>query len=186
MFVDMNVNSTNKNISLGELGTESPSLKIRQLTILQKNFEQHENSRIRQAFNLAKIAHEGQTDKAGVDYIYHPMMVAFQCDGNISAMIVALLHDVAEDTNLSVDELREKISLTAEEFHALNLLTHDEKIPYFDYIQNIKSDELARQVKIADLKHNSDLSRIPAELRTEKDFSRVEKYNQALKILSSV
>lgn len=61
-------------------------------------------------------------------------------------MIVALLHDVAEDANFSVDEL-------------------------------------ARQVKIADLKHNSDLSRIQKEVRTSKDFKRIEKYSQALKIL---
>ncbi len=173
----------NKNIALGELGTESPDIKIYQLTILQKIFEQHKNSRIRKAFQLAKIAHEGQTDKAGVDYIYHPMTVAFQCGGNISAMIVALLHDVAEDTNFSVDDLREKISLTDEEIHALKLLTHDEKISYLDYVQNISVDELARQVKIADLKHNSDLSRIPQEVRTSKDFKRIEKYSQALKIL---
>ena len=173
----------NKNIALGTLGTESPDIKIYQLTILQKIFEQHKISRIRQAFKLAKIAHEGQTDKAGVEYIYHPMTVAFQCGGNISAMIVALLHDVAEDTNLSVDDLQKKISLTDEEIHALKLLTHDEKISYFDYVQNISADELARQVKIADLKHNSDLSRIPKEVQTSKDFKRVEKYKQALKIL---
>ena len=173
----------NKTIALGELGTESPAVKIYQLTILQKIFECHDNPRIRQAFQLAKTAHEGQTDKAGVDYIYHPMTTAFQCCGNISAMIVALLHDVAEDTNFSVDELQEKISLTGEETAALKLLTHDEKISYLDYVKNIKADELARQVKIADLKHNSDLSRIPQNVRTEKDFKRVEKYSQALKIL---
>ena len=79
--------------------------------------------------------------------------------------------------------MQKKISLTDEEIHALKLLTHDEKISYFDYVQNISADELARQVKIADLKNNSDLSRIPKEVQTSKDFKRVEKYKQALKIL---
>ena len=150
-----------------------------------KIFEHHENPRVRRAFETAKIAHDGQTDKAGVNYIYHPMTVALQCVGNISAMIVALLHDVVEDTNLTIEDLQKKIPLTPEELQALKLLTHDEKIPYFDYIQNINSNELARQVKIADLKHNSDLSRIPEEARTPKDFQRIEKYKRALKILQN-
>lgn len=173
----------NKNISLGELGTESHAVKIYRRTILQKIFEQHKNLQIRQTFEISKIAHEGQIDKSGVEYIYHPMTVAFQCGGNISAMIVALLHDVAEDTNLSVDNLRERISLTDEEIQALKLLTYDEKISYFDYIKKISVDELARQVKIVDLNHNSDLSRISKELITEKDLQLIEKYKRALKIL---
>jgi len=173
----------NKNISLGELGTEKPEIKLHQLTILKKIFEKHKNPRIRQVFQLAKTAHHGQFDKAGVEYIYHPMTVALQCGGNISAMIVALLHDVAEDTDLTIDDLQERISLTDEEIQALKLLTHDEKIFYFDYIQRIKFNELAKPVKISDLNHNSDLSRIPQDIRTEKDFKRVEKYSQALKIL---
>ena len=153
---------------------------------VQKFFAYHENPRVRRAFELASTAHEGQVDKAEKNYIYHPLNVAAQCDGNISAMIVALLHDVAEDTDFSVEDLQEKIPLTDEEVHALKLLTHDEKVPYFDYVAGIKANELARQVKVADLKHNSDLSRIPVETRTEKDLRRLEKYQRALKILESV
>lgn len=175
---------TNKTIALGELGANSPKIKIHQLTILQKIFEKHFESRIRKAFKVAKSAHAGQFDKAGVDYIYHPMTVALSCGGNISAMIVALLHDVVEDTSLTIENLREEVNLTAEEIAALELLTHDEQVPYFDYIQKIKGNELATAVKIADLVHNSDLSRIPAAARTKKDFERIEKYKKALKILN--
>ena len=114
------------------------------------------------------------------------MTVALSCGGDISAMVVSLLHDVAEDTNLTLDNLRKEIDLTAAEITALELLTHDKKTSYFDYIQKIKGNKLATAVKIADLEHNSDSSRIPAEVISEKDFRRIEKYNQALKTLKGV
>ncbi|MBR5912749.1 MAG: hypothetical protein IKZ58_00045 [Selenomonadaceae bacterium] len=168
---------------LGKLGAVEVDVKIYQLTILQEIFARHKNLRVRNAFEVAKAAHKGQVDKGGVDYIYHPMTVAFQCDGNDSAVIVALLHDVVEDTNFTFEDLQEKIPLTDEELQALKLLTHDKNISYFDYVKKIKSNELAAQVKLADLKNNSDLSRIPEKLRTEKDFKCVEKYKAAMKIL---
>lgn len=170
----------NKNISLGTLGADSPAVKISQLTILQKIFEYHKNCRVRKAFQVAKKMHAGQFDKGGADYIFHPVTVALSC-ANDSEIITALLHDVAEDTSLTVENLREEINLTAEEFQSLKVLTHDKNIFYFDYIKKIKSNALATAVKIADLKNNLDLSRIlnPAE----KDFSRVAKYKKALEIL---
>lgn len=175
---------TNKpQINLGQLGAVDVDIKIHQLTILQEIFARHKNLRVRNAFEVAKAAHNGQVDKGGIDYIYHPMTVAFQCGGNDSAVIVALLHDVVEDTNFTFEDLQEKIPLTDEELQALKLLTHDKNISYFDYVKKIKSNELAAQVKLADLKNNSDLSRIPEKLRTEKDFKRVEKYKAAMKIL---
>ncbi|MBE8952235.1 MAG: GTP pyrophosphokinase [Quinella sp. 1Q7] len=132
---------------------------------------------------MASAAHRGQVDKSGVAYINHPLTVAANVGENISAVIVALLHDVAEDTSLTVDDLRQKIPLTDAEVRALELLTHDEKISYAEYIARIKADDLARAVKLADLRHNSDLSRIknPAP----NDFARVEKYSAALKILTA-
>ncbi|MBQ7629852.1 MAG: hypothetical protein IJS81_06525 [Selenomonadaceae bacterium] len=171
-------------IELGQLGNFDVDIKIYQLTILQEIFARHENLRVRKAFEIAKTAHKGQVDKSGVDYIFHPLTVAFQCGGNISALIIALLHDVVEDSDLTFEELQKKIPLTDEELQALKLLTHDEKNPYLEYVEKIKSNELAAQVKIADLKHNSDLSRIDKNFLTEKDFKRVEKYKAALKILS--
>lgn len=175
---------TNKfNITLGQLGAAEVDVKIHQLTILQEIFARHENLRVRKAFEIAKVAHKGQVDKSGIEYIFHPMTVAFQCGGNISAMIIALLHDVIEDSGLTFDELQKNIPLNDDELRALKLLTHDAKIPYLDYVEKIKSNKLAAQVKIADLKHNSDLSRIDKKLLTEKDFQRLEKYQSALKIL---
>ena len=88
-----------------------------------------------------------------------------------------------EDTALTLDELRTKIPLTDDESKALKLLTHDERIPYLDYVAAIKSNPLARRVKVADLKHNSDLTRINNP--SPKDFARVEKYRAALKFLNS-
>ena len=148
-----------------------------------ENFSTNPNERVRRAFEVASTAHRGQVDKAGVDYINHPMTVAANVGENISAVIVALLHDVAEDTALTVDDLREKIPLTDDEFDALKLLTHDEKISYEDYVKRIRANDLARAVKISDLKHNSDITRIKNP--TPKDFARLEKYSAALKILTT-
>ena len=150
---------------------------------MDKNFSAHSDGRVRRAYDIASAAHRGQVDKSGVAYINHPLTVAANVGENISAVIVALLHDVAEDTSLAVDDLRQKIPLTDAEARALELLTHDEKISYAEYIARIKADDLARAVKLADLRHNSDLSRIknPAP----KDFARAEKYSAALKILEA-
>ena len=148
---------------------------------MHKKFSAHPDARVRRAYETAVAAHRGQVDKSVVDYINHPLTVAAHVGENISAVIVALLHDVAEDTSLTVDELRQKIPLTDAEVRALELLTHDEKISYDDYVKKIASNELAARVKEADLRHNSNLSRIknPAP----NDFARVEKYQSALKIL---
>ena len=150
---------------------------------MDKNFSAHSDGRVRRAYEIAAAAHRGQVDKSGVAYINHPLTVAANVGENISAVIVALLHDVAEDTSLTVDDLRQKIPLTAAEIRALELLTHDEKISYAEYIARIKADDLARTVKLADLRHNSDLSRIknPAP----NDFARAEKYRAALNILTA-
>ena len=146
-----------------------------------KNFANHNDKRVRAAFEIAKEIHAGQVDKGGVEYINHPLTVASNVGENISAIIVALLHDVVEDSDKTFDELQKEIPLTADELQALKLLTHDKNIPYFDYVKQIKTNELAAQVKAADLRHNSDLSRIknPAA----KDLERVEKYRLALEIL---
>lgn len=147
------------------------------------NFANHANERIRRAYQTAAEAHRGQVDKSGVEYINHPLTVAAQVEDDVSAIIVALLHDTLEDTALTLNELRTKIPLTEDESEALKLLTHDERIPYLDYVAAIKSNELARRVKVADLKHNSDLTRINNP--SPKDFARVEKYRAALKFLNA-
>lgn len=144
----------------------------------------HVDARVRRAYEVAKEAHLGQVDKAGVDYINHPLKVAAHVGENPSAIIVALLHDVTEDTPLTIDDLKKSIPLNDDEAKALELLTHDDSTPYFEYVAKIKSNALAAKVKAADLKHNSDLERIKNP--TPKDFARVEKYKTALEILDAL
>ena len=147
-----------KNIPLFELGRDNPQIKVWRPTILQKIFEKHSDSRVRKAFEITKKAHAGQVDKADTDYIFHPVTVALNFCGDISAMIVGLLHDVVEDTEITFEDLK-KIPLTEEELQALKLLTHDKKISYPDYIAKIKTNALAKKVKYCDLNHNLDYSR---------------------------
>ena len=95
-------------------------------------------------------------------------------------VIVALLHDVVEDTSVSFEMLESDFSSNI--IDALKLLTHDEDIPYMDYIKNIKSNDIARKVKLADLRHNSDKTRLPKI--TDEDLKRYEKYKKAIEYLS--
>lgn len=154
----------------------------------KKFFVNHTESRIRKAFEIAEKAHSGQIDKAGENYIYHPMTVASYCGEDISAIIVALLHDVAEDTDLTLDYLQKNVPLTDDESQALEILTHDKNIPYSEYIKAIKKNSLARKVKLCDLEHNLDFSRLCKDCENledfienlpEKDKHRIKKYTDA-------
>ncbi len=131
------------------------------------------------AQSIAVAAHKGQVDKAGKPYIEHPAHVASGVQGDI-AKAVAWLHDVVEDTLLTLADLRGK-GVAPEVVEALKLLTHDESVPYLEYVRSLKSNPLACAVKLADLRHNSDLSRLPRI--TEKDQRRAEKYAKAIAIL---
>ncbi len=130
---------------------------------------------------IARKAHEGQTDKAGAPYIGHPAHVASQVEGD-AAKAVAWLHDVVEDTPLTFDDLR-TAGIDNDVIAALRLLTHDKRVPYLDYVANLKRNELARAVKLADLAHNSDLGRLPEV--TQADRERAEKYRRAIALLES-
>lgn len=133
---------------------------------------------IRKAANLSYQAHHGQVDKGGYPYILHPLHLAEQMDSE-DAVIVALLHDVVEDTSITLDDLRAE-GFSCQVIEALVLLTHDKAVPYMDYISKISANPLARQVKLADLRHNSDPTRLD---RVDRD--RLDKYRQAIKILES-
>ena len=135
--------------------------------------------RVGEAYRIAQKAHQGQKDKAGADYINHPVTVASNVGDDESAMIVALLHDVVEDTDVTLKDLN--AFLLPEESEALRILTHDESVPYMEYIEQISHNRLATLVKMADLKHNMDLSRLA--VITEKDRKRVKKYENALQYL---
>ena len=144
------------------------------------------------AMNIAYEAHHGQKDKTGYPYIAHPLHLADQMTTE-DTCVVALLHDVVEDTYLTFEDI-EAAGFSKEQLDALKLLTHDdipqnlsleerEKI-YLDYVRKIKENDIAKVVKIADLKHNSDLSRMLRE-PDEIDLKRAEKYKKALDILEN-
>ena len=131
------------------------------------------------AMKLAYEAHHGQTDKSGLAYIFHPFHLAEQMDSE-ETVTVALLHDVAEDTEYTLEDLR-AMGFPESVTDALALLTHDPSVPYLTYVERLKSNPIARAVKLADLTHNSDLMRLPVV--TEKDLERVKKYRKAMMIL---
>lgn len=133
----------------------------------------------KKAIIIAYNAHINQKDRSGLPYILHPIHLAEQMDTE-EECIVALLHDVVEDTEVTFKELEKEFSKTI--IDALKLLTHDKDTDYFEYIEKIKSNPLAKKVKLADLKHNSDETRL--ENITEKDIARNKKYVKAIKILS--
>ena len=128
------------------------------------------------AEKTAQKAHEGQLDKGGNPYINHPVYVANSLQ-NLEHKIVALLHDVCEDSNLTVDDLL-NLGFSKRISHSVSVLTRDKRASYDDYLAEIKIDTNARTVKIADIKHNMQISRIPEP--TEDDYARLEKYEKAL------
>lgn len=131
-----------------------------------------------EALELSRCAHKGQVDKGGTDYFEgHITNVVSSVEGN--AKIVAALHDVLEDTDVTESELREKFP--AKIIDAVVLLTHRKGEPYSDYIARIKTNSLAIEVKLADLNNNMNLSRIPHP--TKSDYRRVEKYKKAVEKL---
>ena len=119
---------------------------------------------------IARLAHRGQKDKAGNDYFAHPEAVAAMLD-TPEEKAVGYLHDTVEDTEVTVEEIREIFGdrIAA----AVALMTHADGVPYMDYVKEIGKDPLARKVKLADLTHNMDIRRIPEP--KEKDHRRIEK-----------
>ncbi len=134
----------------------------------------------KKAINLMYKYHNGQFDKSGLPYVFHPFTVAFNMKDE-ETCIVALLHDIVEDTACTFEELETLFS--NEIVNAIKLMTHDPNEDYFSYIEKISTNRIASLVKISDLKHNSDKSRL--NNITKKDINRIEKYRKALEILSN-
>lgn len=138
-----------------------------------------ETSQVIKAHEVAKKAHLGQIDRAGIDYIKHPETVAsFVATDEEKA--VAYLHDVIEDTSLTLLDLK-KEGFSKNIIGAVDILTKKKGQDYQSYLNLVKKNELARVVKLADLRHNSDLTRLP--LITEKDLERNKKYSSAIRFL---
>lgn len=133
------------------------------------------------ALKLCFEAHKDQIDKSGMPYVFHPFHLAEQMTDE-ETTIVALLHDVVEDTDYTIDNLRE-MGFGEKILEAIELMTHDDNIPYMDYVVQIKTNPIAKAVKLADLRHNSDITRL--DTITNKDKSRVDKYLKAIEILES-
>ena len=133
------------------------------------------------ALAIAKKAHAGQVDKAGVDYIQHPLYVASQVKTE-QEKAIALLHDVLEDSDITVADLL-AYGLSNKVVTAVQTLTKKKGQSYQEYLEKVKSNNLARVVKLADLKHNSDLSRLKSVSDTDRE--RVEKYKKAIYYLST-
>lgn len=133
----------------------------------------------KKALRLCFEAHKDQLDKSGLPYVFHPFHLAEQMDTE-ETVCVALLHDVVEDTDYTLEDLI-AMGFPKPVTDALALMTHDENVPYLDYVAKLKDNPVARQVKLADLKHNSDLTRL--DRVDEKALERVEKYRKAMELL---
>lgn len=134
------------------------------------------------AMDIAKQAHWGQKDKGGNPYIEHPMAVMRMVGGGDDA-VVALLHDVVEDSNVDVAFLRAE-GFSESVLFAVECITRNKGESYDDYLQRLILSDVAIRVKIADMKHNSDLNRIKNP--TQKDINRAKKYEEKIAYLESL
>lgn len=134
----------------------------------------------RKALRICFDAHKRQTDKGGMPYVFHPFHLAEQMSTE-EEVCAALLHDVLEDTDATVSDLR-AAGMPDTVLEALRLLDHDKAVPYLEYIEALKDNPLAAAVKRADLLHNSDLNRL--DQITDEDRERIAKYRSALAVLS--
>lgn len=134
------------------------------------------------AMQLAYAAHHQQVDKAGIPYIFHPYHLAEQMQDEFSCC-AALLHDVVEDTSVTLSEL--EAIFPPEVTEAVRLLTHHKDIPYGDYVRRIAANPIAKAVKLADIHHNADQSRLCglADISPEKRQQLQHKYEDALRML---
>ncbi len=133
----------------------------------------------KKALKFCFKAHKRQRDKSDMPYVFHPFHLAEQMTDEATT-IVALLHDVIEDTRYTEKHIR-KMGFDESVIEALRLLTHNDGTEYMDYVAKIKENPIAKAVKLADLKHNSDLTRL--DTVTEKALKRREKYLTAIQLL---
>lgn len=131
------------------------------------------------ALSLCFEAHKEQKDKSGLPYVFHPFHLAEQMETE-ETTIVALLHDLIEDTDYTIEDLT-KMGFDKAITDAIALLTHADGVEYMDYVRKIKDNPIAKAVKLADLHHNSDLTRLDSI--DQKALSRRDKYLKAIAIL---
>jgi (p)ppGpp synthase/HD superfamily hydrolase len=134
---------------------------------------------LERAIAIAARAHEGQVDKAGMPYVLHPLRMMLNVD-TPEARMAAMLHDVVEDTPVTLEQLRAE-GFPEPVIEAVEALTKRDEEDYEAFIRRAGSHPIARKVKLADLRDNSDLSRIAQP--TERDRQRLEKYRAAIQYL---
>ena len=153
--------------------------------------KQYDLDKIMQAYTLADNAHEGQVRSSGDPYISHPLAVAsilLDYCMDTDTIVAALLHDVVEDTAVTLEELAREFP--EEVVEVVRLLTHEDSADssnsdYFSYLLPIKAHPIAKKVKLADIAHNSDQSRCAGSGLTEEQLSYwKQKYQKAIEILS--
>lgn len=135
----------------------------------------------KKALKLCFTAHKDQIDKSDMPYVFHPFHLAEQMQDE-ETTIVALLHDVVEDTDYTLADLRE-MGFSEAVLAAIALMTHADGVPYMDYVAAIKPNRIARAVKLADLRHNSDMTRLAVV--TPRDEERAQKYRRAIAFLEA-
>lgn len=136
------------------------------------------------AFMLASQVHRNQTDKAGRPYILHPVQVMLNLglDADDEQRTMAILHDVLEDSDITLEDLRIR-GYSQRVLDGLSLLCHDKNVSYEVYIRVIGTNLDATLVKRADLRHNSDITRMKGT--EEKDFARMRKYQKSFDYLET-
>ena len=134
------------------------------------------------AIRFCYNAHAGQLDKVGLPYVNHPLHLAEQMSTE-DETCVALLHDVMEDCGATPEDLL-ALGISPEALAAVQLLTHQDGVPYLDYVRTVGENPIARRVKVADLRHNSDLTRLDEV--GPKDIARLRKYRMARVILGDM
>ncbi|MEG3007929.1 MAG: HD domain-containing protein [Pseudomonas sp.] len=136
---------------------------------------------LERAIAIAATAHAGQVDKGGAPYILHPLKVMLRMT-TLEERIVAVLHDVVEDCEISLDDLR-KEGFSEEVLSAIESVTKVSGESYEDFVERAAQNPIGRVVKLADLEENSDLSRIASP--SWEDLERIEKYRRAIGRLRS-
>lgn len=155
----------------------------------------HSHPLIKQCLKIASEAHATQLDKAKITYLLHPILVSLMVETHdrsvlkrwgcalneqelIWAQCVALLHDVLEDSTVTVENLRNDHHLPLEICDAVDILTKNEGEDYADYLRRVKANPLSKVVKLADLLDNANLDRLPKV--TDDDRARRKKYLKAM------
>lgn len=138
-------------------------------------------STLERAIEIAARAHAGQVDKAGQPYVLHPLRIMMAVNG-LHERMAAVLHDVVEDTDVTLDDLRAE-GFPPEVLEAVRVLTKGEGEGRVEAAKRAAAHPVARAVKLADVADNMDLGRIAKP--TERDFARLREYEQVRAVLLS-